>query len=63
MYESFYREELQLIRERAISHSRVDGLNLSWKRAYEDLANAADHLDAMEARCEVTLCDDEENNA
>lgn len=28
-------------------------LNLDWVRAYESLADAADRLDAMQARCEL----------
>ena len=30
-------------------------LNPLWVRAYKDLADAADRLDAMQARCEVPL--------
>ena len=31
----------------------VGNLNPDWVRAYESLADAADRLDAMQARCEV----------
>lgn len=31
----------------------VNNLNIDWVRAYEALADAADRLDAMEARTEV----------
>jgi len=51
----FTREELIDIRYRAKKHSETNGLNPDWKRAYEQLAIAADHLDAMIARC--IICD------
>ena len=49
---NFYREELQEIREKSRMQSQIEGLSASWKRAYERLADAADHLDAMIARTE-----------
>ena len=49
----FTREELQEIRERAIDESETQHLNPDWKRAYLRLADAADALDAMLARCQV----------
>ena len=45
------REELISIRDRA--DSEVQHLNGRWKRAYQNLAEAADRLDAMIARTEV----------
>jgi len=50
---SFNREKLQEIRREAYRSCGVEGLNPSWKRAYERLADAADHLDAMVARTEA----------
>lgn len=39
---------------RAAAEGMASGnLNPSWARAYLDLADAADRLDAMQARCEV----------
>ncbi len=46
----FTREELQTIRDKAAKEAEVPGLNSDWRRAYDFLANAADHLDAMIAR-------------
>lgn len=50
----FSREELWGIRGRANSQTETAGLNPDWRRAYGALASAADHLDAMIARTEVT---------
>lgn len=47
------REYLQKLREEASSAARAQGLNTGWKRAYEDLAHAANVIDALWARCEV----------
>ena len=49
---NFSREELQDIRGKASAQSEIEGLNISWKRAYLRFADAADHLDAMLARTE-----------
>ncbi len=46
-----HRFELQSLRERALKEANVHGINLQWKRAYEAFADAADRLDAMNARC------------
>ncbi len=47
----FTREELQNIRDKAVENaSQVP--NSSWQRAFKQLADAADRLDAMEARTE-----------
>jgi len=46
------RKYLQNIREVAVNKAKCQGLNSSWKRAYEALADSADRLDAMNARCE-----------
>ncbi len=46
------RKDLQELREKAIGMS-IGNLNPDWKRAYESLAEAADRLDAMQARSEV----------
>ncbi len=48
--ESFSREELQTIKERALGGSRSVGNPNAWQRAYLALADAADRLDAMIAR-------------
>ena len=50
---AFNRKELIKIRNRAEKVASTDGLNPSWQRAYYNLAKAADHLDAMIARCSV----------
>ena len=50
---AFNRNELIKIRNRAESVVKTEDLNSTWKRAYEQLAIAADHLDAMIARCKV----------
>jgi len=50
----FNREELQHIRDTALEESKTQGLSLSWRQVLLRLANAADHLDAMLARTEVT---------
>ena len=47
----FGRNELQNIRERANEMAAVDGINQHWSRAYLALADAANILDAMLARC------------
>jgi hypothetical protein len=49
--EDFEREELQDIRDKAVISA--EGVpNNHWQRAYKQLADAADKLDAMMARCE-----------
>lgn len=48
----FHRNELTTLRDRANLLAGITS-NSTWKRAYEDLANAADHLDAMTARVEL----------
>lgn len=47
------RSFLCQLRERAMEMCSTPSLNPQWRRAYEDLAAAADKLDAMEARCSV----------
>ena len=47
------RDELIILRERAEEMAKVEGLNPRWARAYLDLADAADRLDAMIKRTEV----------
>ena len=49
----FERSELQDIRQRADDMAKCKGANPHWKRTYEDLSRAADHLDAMFARCTI----------
>ena len=46
------REELQSLRDNAENEATIDGLNQTCARAYLNLADAADHLDAMIARTE-----------
>jgi hypothetical protein len=55
---SFDREELQLLRKRARIMSCVPDTNTDWIRAFDDLASAADRLDAMLARCSCTERDE-----
>ncbi len=47
----FEREELRNIREKAVEQA-ISCPNNHWTRAYKQLADAADRLDAMMARCE-----------
>ncbi len=47
---TFKRDELIAIRKKADARAAIPGLNPHWKRAYERLSMAADHLDAMSAR-------------
>jgi len=49
--DGFTREELQELKTRAVQMADIEGLNFYWQRAYIRLADAADHLDAMMARC------------
>ena len=46
------RTFLMQLRNAAIAMSNAN-LNRSWVHAYNDLADAVDRLDAMQARCEV----------
>ena len=48
------RSELQKIREEAKNSSKAPRQNENWNRAYLALADAADRLDAMIARTEVS---------
>ncbi len=50
----FTREELQGIRDKAVENADSVPNNF-WQRAYKQLADAADKLDAMEARTEDGL--------
>jgi hypothetical protein len=53
--DEFTRKELMTLREKAIANAMIpaeNAINPLWKRAYLRLADAADHLDAMMARCE-----------
>jgi len=56
---SFSRSELQNIREKAIA-SKKGVINPQWNRAYDQLADAADRIDAMKARLETRGIDSEE---
>ena len=47
---NFTREELIDLRDRSLAMSRLPCANPNWNRAFEDLAAAADRLDAMFAR-------------
>ena len=49
----FTRSELQSITERALDCVEGCALYPTWKRAYEDLLDSADRLDALIARCEA----------
>ena len=52
-YHGFERKELWRIRARAEKQAEIKGLNSTWRRCYLALADAADHLDAMTARCTI----------
>ena len=47
------REHLQEIKRAADYMSKAVGVDTVWARAFEALADAADRLDAMQARTEV----------
>jgi hypothetical protein len=49
----FTREELQNIRDRAEDSAQVFP-SIYWKRAYENLADSANNLDAIMARTEIS---------
>jgi len=49
---AFNREELQALRERA-KNCRDAGANEPWARAFMDLYDALDRLDAMKSRSEI----------
>lgn len=49
----FGRSELIALRERALALAETPGLNPTWQRALFALADAANALDAMQARLEV----------
>ena len=51
----FEREELWGIRSKALEASKCEGLNPNWKRCYENLADAANYLDAIIARTEMQV--------
>lgn len=53
------RVELRDIRNRAEKLGQYPGTNPLWAAAYRNLALAADHLDAMWARCTVVVEDKE----
>ena len=52
------RQELQEIREAALE-GELTCENELWKRAYRDLQDVADRLDAMRARCEGPVQDED----
>lgn len=47
------RQWLINMREDVLEHSKISHLDGQWKRAYENLADAIDRIDAMIARAEV----------
>ncbi len=57
--DNFTRKELQELRERAVGHAKSVPNN-HWQRAYRQLADAADRLDAMEARTEERVVEEVE---
>ena len=54
MNELFTRTELQSIRDRAHEVGEIEGLQMYWESAYNNLAKAASALEAMLERCEIT---------
>lgn len=46
------RQWLIETREDVLEHSKIKNMNEQWKRAYENLADALDIIDAMIARTE-----------
>ena len=54
-----HRKQLNEIKSEALEDAKMDGNNLVWTRAYLRLADAADCLDAMIARTEVTAPQEE----
>jgi len=53
---SFNREELWKLRERAAYFGNIKGTNPDWAKAYQELAYAANVLDAHLARSTVCEC-------
>jgi hypothetical protein len=51
----FENSKLQEVRDEAYRMSKIGGLNGLWRRAYEDLASAANHLEAMQRRTEDSI--------
>ena len=49
------RETLQGIRDTAREEAVNSYLNSHWQAAFRELARAADHLDAMQARAEAEV--------
>ncbi len=49
----FKGKELRQIRDKAIKEANAKGTNPNWVRAYQQLADSANTLDAMIARCTV----------
>jgi len=47
------RNFLIALKEKAWEESRIEGLNELWKKAYEELAQSANVLDAFIARAEI----------
>lgn len=60
--EEFTRDELQNIRKKAVDNAKAVPNN-SWQRAYKQLADAADRLDAMEARTEEREIEGDSNES
>lgn len=56
----FTRAELMEIRERAQASAQRGKIMANWSRAFEALADAADHLDAMLCRTGVPEPSDKE---
>ena len=54
-HKDFTREELMDLRDRAILLSQ-ENISGSWKRKYLALADAADSLDAFNARSTILAC-------
>ena len=53
----FTQEELRTLRNRAEKESKTEGQNPLWTRAYQQLADAIDRLEAMMARTTVEVTD------
>jgi hypothetical protein len=54
-YQRFTRAELITLRERAKYWAKTPGLSEDWARAFWALTDAADRLDAMDARTVIAI--------
>ena len=61
-FAGFTQEELRTLRDKAVEESQPGKINLLWTRAYQQLADAADRLEAMMARTTVNAEPDQKGD-